>query len=85
MKAGTLSETSEEVVNQSNIDSHGATTLAPLWFLVGLGCPRQVGRKFVNRRSPVQSGSPAPLSFNDLCKLAHEFDGSISGSCHGST
>jgi hypothetical protein len=32
-----------------------------LWFLVGLGCLRLGYREFVNRRSSIQSGSPAPL------------------------
>ncbi|TKS64352.1 MAG: hypothetical protein EWM73_00564 [Nitrospira sp.] len=36
-----------------------------LWFLVGLGCLRLGYLKFVNRRSSVQSGSPAP-NFNHL-------------------
>ena len=32
-----------------------------MWFLVGLGCLRLGYLNFVNRRSSVQSGSPAPV------------------------
>ena len=53
--------------DRTNHPHLGPSRLPPeLWFLVRLGCLRLDLAQFVNRRSPVQSGSPAPYIFAEL-------------------